>query len=185
MIIFACLTIHKNLKYILTITWYKHILISEPKSSIVKSGLTCLILPETETLFTWIFFSKCFSSFEEVSVWTLRYMNDAEIPCYCLITACVTHSPVLSDTYNYQVDKRRTYVCVGDLCMFISFPLLCTNVRADKHMGVCVCVCERLALLCFCVCVCLSMSVHAVPPVAPCCVCVSLSSGGCSNGSCD
>lgn len=74
-------------------------------------------------------------------------------------------------------------VCVGDLCMFMSFSLLCTNVRTDKHMGVS--VCEKLALLCICVYVCLSMSVHAVPPVAPCCVCVSLSGGGCSNGSCD
>ena len=68
-------------------------------------------------------------------------MNDAEIPCYCLITARVTHSPVLSNTCNYNDDKRRTDVCVGDLCMFVSFPLLCTNVGADKHMGVHVSVC--------------------------------------------
>lgn len=48
-------------------------------------------------------------------------------------------------------------------------PLLGTNICARKHMGVN--VCAKLAL-CICVCVCLSMSVHAVPPVAPRCVCV-------------
>lgn len=44
---------------------------------------------------------------------------------------------------------------------------MCTNACTDKHMGV-----KRFALLCVCICVCLclSMSVHAVPPVTPCCV---------------
>lgn len=157
------------------------------------------IFTAAEHLFSRIYFGeilfvRLLDAFFLVKIWTLsdalRHMKDAEVPCNCLITACVTYSPVLRDGYNNKDKKKRLCDCYS-LVSYISFSVcsclfpFCVQIFVPASIWVWVCVCERLALLCICVCVCLSMSVHAVPPVAPCCVCVSLSSGGCSNGSCD
>ena len=78
-------------------------------------------------------------------------------------------SPVLESWIKKNKTKKRRLI-VSLLCGFMSLSPLCTNVFANKHMGVS--MCERILYYCVSVFVFVCPCQHMQFPLSPLAVCV-------------